>query len=121
MKLDGSDSEKPPSAHCDDFCELAAYCRLKQNKCSQYNSLFMELTLCKSFLNQLWIVNYLNYEILETLSCFDLQAEIGRHSTPDREWEVYRFLLEENCEFQFLNMVGKNQIVDRVRRLLMGW
>lgn len=62
-----------------------------------------------------------DFEKLETVSSFVIQAEIGRHSTSDREWEFYRFLLEENCEFKFLNMVGRNQIVDRVRRILMGW
>ncbi|GAB4824373.1 hypothetical protein Ancab_007261 [Ancistrocladus abbreviatus] len=50
-----------------------------------------------------------------------LQAEIGRYSASDREWEVCRFLLDENCEHQFLTIVARNQIVDRARRLLMGW
>lgn len=58
---------------------------------------------------------------LKMLGICIFSAEIGRHSTSDREWEVYKFLLEENCEFQLLNMVGRNQIVDRVRRILMGW
>ncbi|XP_062084914.1 ACT domain-containing protein ACR9-like [Humulus lupulus] len=49
-------------------------------------------------------------------------AEIGRHSASDREWEVYSFLLDESCSrFQLSNMVARNQIVDRVRRTLMGW
>lgn len=56
-----------------------------------------------------------------TVYCIGLQAEIGRHSTADREWEVYRFLLDENCKFELSNMVVRNQIVDTVRRTLMGW
>ncbi|PIN11443.1 [Protein-PII] uridylyltransferase [Handroanthus impetiginosus] len=48
-------------------------------------------------------------------------AEIGRHSAADREWEVYRFLLDENCNFQLSSMVVRNQIVDKVRRTMMGW
>ncbi|KAL3530720.1 hypothetical protein ACH5RR_010042 [Cinchona calisaya] len=58
---------------------------------------------------------------LKTLGICIFSAEIGRHSTADREWEVYRFLLEENCRFQLSNMVVRNQIVDKVRRTLMGW
>ncbi|CAO2840615.1 unnamed protein product [Amaranthus hypochondriacus] len=48
-------------------------------------------------------------------------AEIGRYSASDREWEVYRFLLDENCEYQLLTTEARNHIVDRVRRMLMGW
>lgn len=58
---------------------------------------------------------------LKTLGICIFSAEIGRVSASDREWEVYRFLLEENHKFQLSNMVAKNQIVDRVRRTLMGW
>ncbi|XP_052180298.1 ACT domain-containing protein ACR9-like isoform X2 [Diospyros lotus] len=58
---------------------------------------------------------------LKTLGICIFSAEIGRHSTADREWEVYRFLLEENCRFELSNIVVRNQIVDRVRRSLMGW
>ncbi|XP_059430382.1 ACT domain-containing protein ACR9-like isoform X2 [Corylus avellana] len=57
---------------------------------------------------------------LKSLGICIFSAEIGRHSTSDREWEVYRFLLDENCNFQFSNLVARNQIVDRVRRILMG-
>ncbi|RWR81637.1 ACT domain-containing protein ACR9 isoform X2 [Cinnamomum micranthum f. kanehirae] len=48
-------------------------------------------------------------------------AEIWRHSTSNRAWEVYRFLLDENCEFPLANSNTRTQIVDRVRRTLMGW
>ncbi|KAJ8750457.1 hypothetical protein K2173_015596 [Erythroxylum novogranatense] len=58
---------------------------------------------------------------LKTLGICIFSAEIGRYSTVDREWEVYRFLLEENCKFQLSNNVARSQIVDRVRRTLMGW
>ncbi|XP_057956089.1 ACT domain-containing protein ACR9 isoform X2 [Malania oleifera] len=58
---------------------------------------------------------------LKILGICIFSAEIGRHSMLDRESEVYRFLLEENHEFQMSNVVAKNQIVDRVRRSLMGW
>ncbi|KAK9998560.1 hypothetical protein SO802_018163 [Lithocarpus litseifolius] len=55
--------------------------------------------------------------------CSRFQAEIGRYSTSesDHEWEVHRFLLDENCRFQLSKMIARNQIVDRVRRTLMGW
>ncbi|XP_030966983.1 ACT domain-containing protein ACR9-like isoform X2 [Quercus lobata] len=60
---------------------------------------------------------------LKSLGICIFLAEIGRYSTSesDHEWEVYRFLLDENCRFQLSSMVARNQIVDRVRRTLMGW
>ncbi|KAK4358853.1 hypothetical protein RND71_021082 [Anisodus tanguticus] len=58
---------------------------------------------------------------LKTLGICIFSAEIGRHCTSDREWEFYRFLLDENCRFDLQCMVGRNQIVDKVRRTLMGW
>ncbi|THG11426.1 hypothetical protein TEA_017131 [Camellia sinensis var. sinensis] len=64
------------------------------------------------------------YEVtlaLKTLGTCIFSAEIGRHSTADREWEVYRFLLDENCKFELSKVVVRNQIVNRVRRTLMGW
>ncbi|KAJ7980887.1 ACT domain containing protein [Quillaja saponaria] len=63
------------------------------------------------------------YDVTLALKTFGIcifAAEIGRHSTSDREWEVYRFLLDENCNYQVQNVVARNKIVDRVRRLLMG-
>ncbi|EYU36259.1 hypothetical protein ABFS82_14G250800 [Erythranthe guttata] len=58
---------------------------------------------------------------LKSLGICIFLAEIGRHTTAEREWEVYRFLLEENRNFQLSNIVVRNQIVDKVRRTLMGW
>lgn len=58
---------------------------------------------------------------LKKLGICIFSAEIGRHFASDREWEVYRFLLEASSEFQFTSAVAKNQIVDKVRRTLMGW
>ncbi|KAK3442160.1 hypothetical protein EUGRSUZ_B02387 [Eucalyptus grandis] len=58
---------------------------------------------------------------LKMLGICIFSAEIGRHFASDREWEVYKFLLEASGEFQFTNAMAKNQIVDRVRRTLMGW
>ncbi|XP_060966748.1 ACT domain-containing protein ACR9 [Cannabis sativa] len=59
---------------------------------------------------------------LKSLGICIFSAEIRRHSASDREWEVYSFLLDESCsKFQLSNMVARNQIVDRVRRTLMGW
>ncbi|XP_047313552.1 ACT domain-containing protein ACR9-like [Impatiens glandulifera] len=64
------------------------------------------------------------YDVTFALKCLEMcvfSAEIGRHSDADREWEVYRFLLDENCKFQLSNVRVRNHIVDRVRRTLMGW
>ncbi|KAG5588871.1 hypothetical protein H5410_039385 [Solanum commersonii] len=43
---------------------------------------------------------------LKTLGICIFSAEIGRHCTSDREWEFYRFLLDENCRFDMTSMVG---------------
>ncbi|GKE25623.1 ACT domain-containing protein ACR9-like protein, partial [Tanacetum coccineum] len=48
-------------------------------------------------------------------------AEIGRHSTSDRKWEVYRFLLDESRGFPLTNNRAKRDIVDKARRTLMRW
>ncbi|GFZ14891.1 ACT domain-containing protein [Actinidia rufa] len=42
-------------------------------------------------------------------------------STSDREWEVYRFLLDESREFPLASSRARSEIVDRVRSTLMGW
>ncbi|KAM7258381.1 hypothetical protein ACFE04_014122 [Oxalis oulophora] len=47
---------------------------------------------------------------------YSLSAEIGRYSS-HREWEVSRFLLDENCSFQLSSTIARNQIVDRMRQL----
>ncbi|XP_077221779.1 ACT domain-containing protein ACR10-like [Tasmannia lanceolata] len=44
-------------------------------------------------------------------------AEIGRHVIGDREWEVYRILLEDGHEFS----KDRNTIEEGVRKMLMGW
>lgn len=58
---------------------------------------------------------------LKLLGICIFSAEIGRYSAADRQWEVYRFLLEETGEFPLANDHTRMQIVDRVRRTLMGW
>ncbi|XP_020272729.1 ACT domain-containing protein ACR9-like [Asparagus officinalis] len=58
---------------------------------------------------------------LKTLGICIFSAEIGRHTTSERQWEVYRFLLEETREYPLANRQARDQIVDRVRRTLMGW
>ncbi|KAL5716646.1 ACT domain-containing protein acr9 [Ranunculus cassubicifolius] len=58
---------------------------------------------------------------LKVLGICIFSARIWRHSTSDREWEVYRFLLDENPKFPFTSSRAREQIVDRVRRTLMGW
>ncbi|KAF6140294.1 hypothetical protein GIB67_000342 [Kingdonia uniflora] len=49
-------------------------------------------------------------------SCIFL-AEIGRHVIGDREWEIYRVLLDEGDGM----MVLRNEIEEGVRKMLMGW
>ncbi|XP_010920651.1 ACT domain-containing protein ACR9 [Elaeis guineensis] len=58
---------------------------------------------------------------LKVLGICIFSAEICRHTTSDRQWEVYRFLLDETRRFPLANSRARSQIVDRVRRTLMGW
>ncbi|KAJ1443156.1 putative ACT domain-containing protein ACR9 [Sesbania bispinosa] len=58
---------------------------------------------------------------LKALGVFIFSAEVVRHSTQERQWEVYRFLLEESSEFPLTSSKARSQIVDKVRRTLMGW
>nr|GEW23012.1 ACT domain-containing protein [Tanacetum cinerariifolium] len=58
---------------------------------------------------------------LKTLGICIFSAEVGRHSTSDREWEVYRFRLDETRGFPSSSNQAKLDIVDKVRRTLMGW
>ncbi|XP_043816934.1 ACT domain-containing protein ACR9 isoform X2 [Manihot esculenta] len=58
---------------------------------------------------------------LKTLGVCIFSAEIGRHSTKDQQWEVYRFLLDENGKGPLASGRARKEIVDRVRRTLMGW
>ncbi|XP_077214261.1 ACT domain-containing protein isoform X2 [Tasmannia lanceolata] len=58
---------------------------------------------------------------LKVLGICIFSAEIGRLSASERQWEVYRFLLDDTHEFPLANFRARNQIVDRVRRTLMGW
>ncbi|KAF5766951.1 putative ACT domain-containing protein ACR1-12 [Helianthus annuus] len=58
---------------------------------------------------------------LKTLGICIFFAEVGRHSTSDREWEVYKFRLDETRGFPLTSNRAKRDIVDKVRRTLMGW
>ncbi|XP_071710741.1 ACT domain-containing protein ACR9-like [Rutidosis leptorrhynchoides] len=58
---------------------------------------------------------------LKTLGICIFSAEVGRHSTSDREWEVYRFRLDETRGSSSTSKYAKLDIVDKVRSTLMGW
>ncbi|XP_057753685.1 ACT domain-containing protein ACR9 [Arachis stenosperma] len=58
---------------------------------------------------------------LKALGVMIFSAEIVRHSTQERQWEVYRFLLDESRDFPLTSSKARSQIVDKVRRTLMGW
>ncbi|VFQ99403.1 unnamed protein product [Cuscuta campestris] len=58
---------------------------------------------------------------LKSLEICVFSAEIGRHSTSEREWEVYRFLLDDSPNFPLASKRARNDIVDGVKRTLMGW
>lgn len=54
---------------------------------------------------------------LDMLLIAFFQAEVGRYQIGDREWEIYRVLLDEG------NGSGpsRNKIVEAVWNMLMGW
>ncbi|XP_062166363.1 ACT domain-containing protein ACR10 [Alnus glutinosa] len=54
---------------------------------------------------------------LKMLNTCIFSAEIGRHMIGDREWEVYRVLLDEGDGLS----VPRNKIAERVWKMLMGW
>lgn len=54
---------------------------------------------------------------LKMLNICIFSAEIGRHMIKDREWEVYRVLLDEGDGLS----VPRNKIEERVWKMLMGW
>ncbi|KAF5799950.1 putative [Protein-PII] uridylyltransferase [Helianthus annuus] len=58
---------------------------------------------------------------LKKLKICVFSAEIGRHSTSNRQWEVYRFLLDESRGSPLTSNRAKRDIVDEVCRTLMGW
>ncbi|GAY45235.1 hypothetical protein CUMW_088020 [Citrus unshiu] len=58
---------------------------------------------------------------LKALGICIFSAEIGRHSTSHRQWEVYRFLLDESLEFPLASSQARNRIVEKVKKTLMGW
>ncbi|THU70078.1 hypothetical protein C4D60_Mb08t21260 [Musa balbisiana] len=58
---------------------------------------------------------------LKLLGICIFSAEIGRHRTSERQWEVYRFLLDDSLELPLANSQSRSRIVDTVRRTLMGF
>ncbi|WOG96482.1 hypothetical protein DCAR_0415817 [Daucus carota subsp. sativus] len=54
---------------------------------------------------------------LKMLNTGIFTAKIGRHIFEDREWEVYRVLLDEGDSLS----VTRNMIEEAVRKMLMGW
>ncbi|XP_010259961.1 PREDICTED: ACT domain-containing protein ACR9-like isoform X2 [Nelumbo nucifera] len=50
---------------------------------------------------------------LKMLGICIFSAEIGRYSASGRQWEVYKFLLEESHEFRLSNSQARTQVVDR--------
>ncbi|KAM7526169.1 hypothetical protein LguiA_016071 [Lonicera macranthoides] len=54
---------------------------------------------------------------LKKLNTGIFSAEIGRHMVGDREWEVYRVLLDEGEDLS----VSRNMIEEAVWKMLAGW
>ncbi|KAF0924098.1 hypothetical protein E2562_008421 [Oryza meyeriana var. granulata] len=58
---------------------------------------------------------------LKALGICIFSAEIGRQTASERQWEVYRFLLDDSNEFPLANnLVNRNRVVGRVRKTLLG-
>ncbi|XVE76116.1 hypothetical protein DITRI_Ditri12bG0147400 [Diplodiscus trichospermus] len=54
---------------------------------------------------------------LKMLNTCIFSAEIARHMIGDREWEVYRVLLDEGASLS----IPRRKVEERVWKLLMGW
>lgn len=70
------------------------------------------------------VTEVLLYLISSSIMCtllIGLQAEIARHSTAERQWEVYRFLLDESPEYPLASKRARTEILEKVKRTLMGW
>ncbi|KAJ0962351.1 hypothetical protein J5N97_030179 [Dioscorea zingiberensis] len=58
---------------------------------------------------------------LKVLGICIFSAEIGRHTVSERQWEVYRFLLDDSADFSLSNPKTKQHIVDTIKGSLKGW
>ncbi|GAA0160072.1 hypothetical protein Leryth_002592 [Lithospermum erythrorhizon] len=58
---------------------------------------------------------------LKTLRICIFAAEVLRHSTSDRQWEVYRFRLNDSKDFPLASSRARTAIIDKVKTTLMGW
>uniref|UniRef100_A0A7N0TLC3 ACT domain-containing protein ACR n=1 Tax=Kalanchoe fedtschenkoi TaxID=63787 RepID=A0A7N0TLC3_KALFE len=58
---------------------------------------------------------------LKVLGICIFSAEIGRHTMSDRQWEVYRFLLDDSRDLPLSSIETRTRILKQVRRTLMGW
>ncbi|TYK25155.1 ACT domain-containing protein ACR10 isoform X1 [Cucumis melo var. makuwa] len=73
---------------------------------------FYDITLALKLLD-------IGYPYMAKLNYKDVvyQAEIRRHLIGDREWEVYRVMLDEGAG----SSVSRSKIEEGVRKMLMGW
>ncbi|KAJ0240361.1 hypothetical protein HA466_0225010 [Hirschfeldia incana] len=55
---------------------------------------------------------------LKVLGICVFSAEIRRYTASDREWEVYRFLLDEKCLFQLGSASARNEIANKFGYIL---
>ncbi|CAH8267578.1 unnamed protein product [Arabidopsis lyrata] len=58
---------------------------------------------------------------LKVLGICIFSAKIRRYMASDHEWEVYKFLPDENRLFQLGSASARNEIVSKVRNILMAW
>eukprot|EP00249_Psilotum_nudum_P013972 c24601_g1_i3 orf=129-1481(+) len=58
--------------------------------------------------------------VLRTLDICIFQADLGRHTVGDQQWELYRFLLSDRPELALTSDRTRSHIVERVRNVLMG-
>nr|XP_023876232.1 ACT domain-containing protein ACR9-like [Quercus suber] len=99
---------------------LLGYLEMEDHKFFMMSLALKSIGIC-IFSQVMWQIGNLSSYIANALPLHMLAwAEVGRYSTSesDHEWEVHRFLSDENCRFQLSKMIARNQIVDR--RTLMG-
>eukprot|EP00850_Spirogloea_muscicola_P006320 SM000030S11329 [mRNA] locus=s30:95988:98609:- [translate_table: standard] len=60
------------------------------------------------------------FDVSYVLRMLEFQADITRHTVKDREWEIYRLLVQDKAGQAILSSKARTLVADEVRKALMG-
>eukprot|EP00850_Spirogloea_muscicola_P020924 SM000230S07360 [mRNA] locus=s230:179037:181919:- [translate_table: standard] len=60
------------------------------------------------------------FDVSYVLRMLEFQADITRHTVKDREWEIYRLLVQDKAGQAILSSKARTFVADEVRKALMG-